>query len=245
MIRPLFKAVEPFMHDPSGNGYVGVIMYDDKEDKMQCHECGKYYSALFAHISAAHKEPPDRYRIRHELPMGIGLCSKGISKQRRIRAYAQIAEKSVFGRNAGHFSDVSRAKRKFKRANKMKFVARDNRHGLCTEQMKARYAIVKNLVGRHPSLDELKKYDARLAAAMRRKHGGVMNFRKIHGIPQIMNGARTSDLTIAAFLRKQSFSLRRAPRPKDVRAGSEVSRDTIYSHFGSWRAALIFAGLKP
>lgn len=40
MIKPLYKAQAPFMEVKRGYGYQGVVMYDDAEDKVQCHICG-------------------------------------------------------------------------------------------------------------------------------------------------------------------------------------------------------------
>ena len=36
MIRPLYKSVEPFMEVPMGHGFLGVVMYDEDDDKVQC-----------------------------------------------------------------------------------------------------------------------------------------------------------------------------------------------------------------
>ena len=35
MIKPLYKAVEPFMEVKSGYGYQGVLLYDDIADRLQ------------------------------------------------------------------------------------------------------------------------------------------------------------------------------------------------------------------
>ncbi len=242
MIRPLFKAVEPFMEVRDGQGFVGVIMYDEIEDKMQCHVCGKFFSSLGAHVNMAHKISMDDYRIKYDLPMSIGLCSKAISKERSDRAIKRDHDGDKTWGSKTWKKGIKHS-RKFKRQNKMAFVARENKFGLCQAQMYARYRIVEKIVEHPPSIDELLKYDDRLYTAMRRRQGGINGFRRIHGIAERTAKIMHPAIEIAAILRKKAVEIGRLPKSIDFARGQEVNRDTIYERFGSFRAALSYAGL--
>ena len=79
MIRSLYKAQEPFMLAPDGHGYMGVVMYDDVTDSVQCHICGKWFEHLGIHSVKGHKLSADEYKLRFGLTMRTALCGKEIS----------------------------------------------------------------------------------------------------------------------------------------------------------------------
>lgn len=238
MIRPLFKAVAPFMEVKDGQGYVGVIMYDEQDDKMQCHICGQFFSFLAQHVRAKHKISPTDYKLKYDLPMSIGLCSKAISKERSQRPHPKNWGRGTWQKGIKHI-------RKFKRENKVAFVARENKYGLCPAQMFARYQVVESIVGHPPSIDELLKHDGSLHAAIRKRHGNINRFRSSNGLAEKTHQILHPDINIAAILRKKAHELGRIPKSTDFMNGQEVNRDTVYAHFGSWRAALSYAGLLP
>ena len=62
MIRPLYKVHEPFMDVTSGFGHLGVVMYDDENDSIQCHICGVWVKMLAQHARMAHGIKSEQYR---------------------------------------------------------------------------------------------------------------------------------------------------------------------------------------
>lgn len=245
MIRPLYKAHEPFMEVPTGHGFQGVIMYDDKEDKIQCHLCGKWFAFLTPHLNREHRKTADDYRLAFGLPMRIGLCGAAVSRQRSVNARHLIAENKGFSASAGKLSKNFHKKRRYKRKPGSLHAASVNRVGLCLLQMKARYEVVAHTVGHYPTKAEIKQYDPRLERAMVRRHGGLNGFRKVHGLPlRYKRPVIHTEIVIAAFLRNLSRELQRKPRSVDILPGEAVSRQTIYNKFGSWEAALQYAGIR-
>ena len=59
---------------PVGAGFYGRIE-EDAEGKLICHECGKSYHSLGAHVIRAHAMSADEYRKRYELPRTLALLS--------------------------------------------------------------------------------------------------------------------------------------------------------------------------
>ena len=246
MIRPLYKAEEPFMEVPVGHGFQGVMMYDDKDDKVQCHLCGKWYSFLAPHLSSTHKLTSIDYKLEFGLPMNIGLCSQEFSRKKSVYALRMIEDlKPGFGDHAGKKLPAGFHKRRnYVRKQRKVYPAYQNKFGLCALQMKSRYEVVAEIVKRSPTKADIEQYDPKLERAMYRNYGGINGFKKAHGIPQRFKQTGHSEIAIAAFIRKLSHDLHRKPKSIDVKAGADISRQTIYNKFGSWEAALQYSGLK-
>ena len=66
--------------DPSGHGRYGYLDGDDK--RVMCHECGKYYVSLGAHIGRAHGLSADEYRKAHGLPQRMTLISPELRRRK-------------------------------------------------------------------------------------------------------------------------------------------------------------------
>lgn len=253
MIRPLYKAQEPFMEAPAAHGFLGVIMYDDKEDKVQCHICGKWMEHVGGHINKAHGVSGEDYKDRFGLAQRIALCGSGYSAKRR-----EIADKGVA---SGTFKAVMRAgehtprRIAYRRNPKVRpgnsALSVKNRHGLCELQMFGRYEVVKKIVGREPLSPDLQKYDSQLLGAIYKSYESLNKYKKHIGRPEWKKGAheQNSDIELVAHLRKWAHEHKRRPTAKDFQPGSIVGRGyprylVFFRRFGSWSNALQTAGIK-
>jgi hypothetical protein len=116
-----------------------------------------------------------------------------------------------------------------------------NRLGLCDLQIKARYAVVKKIVGHTPTTSEFKKYDYRLMIKAYRKFGDINTFRKWVGDKPITAAERNTipDIDLIAALRKFRTDHNRPPVAKNF-----TNSATYFKHFGSWTNALSTAGIR-
>lgn len=229
------------MESPSGHGYIGVIMYDDKEDKVQCHICGKWFSYLGRHIYTKHGESVDNYKIRNGLHLQTPLCGVGFSRMRRD------AVKDDFKNHKYSRPKPRNGLRNRKRQFGTKTVMEQNKFGLCELQMRARYEVVKKITKHIPTQEQIRKHDHALMAAIERRHKTLTTFRKIVGDKQmtVSDYQTLPDLSLIAALRKKAILIKEKLK---IRHFLKSTKDfphysTFISRFGSWRAAMSCAGL--
>lgn len=242
MIRPLYKAHEPFMEAPAAYGFLGVIMYDDKEDKVQCHVCGGWYRHVGSHAHVTHKISGEDYKDRFGLTRKIALCSMAVSKKR-----AAVMNNL---RSSGRMPPCKRMSKSFYKRRKYRngqaTVSFKNRNGLCDLQMFTRYEVVKNIVGREPTCNDLRKYDSSLMGVIGNR-GTLNEYKESIGKPTRAR-ARPSipDIELVAQLRKWAKENNNRPRSCDflIKKNGYASRTVFQEHFGSWNNALRIAGIK-
>lgn len=105
---------------PVGAGVYGRIE-EDSEGKLICHECGKSYHSLAAHINRAHAMSADEYRERYEIPRTFALLSSSLKERQREMSktperIAQLArvrnpQAAASARDADSFRAISRSNR--------------------------------------------------------------------------------------------------------------------------------------
>lgn len=245
MIRPLYKSVEPFMHVSIGHGFLGVVMYDDTEDKVQCHICGKFFDHLGKHVSK-HELTARNYKEQFGLTLRTPLCNKRYSNLKSLTMSKNIRLGKTSGCGPVGMSSAWIHRRK-KYVSGMKKMTVLNRHGLCDLQIKARYAVVQDICKRMPKEPELRHYDQKLWAALVRRFGSINKARIWlgHHTMEKNDWKKIPDISIIAELRRFAKDNKRTPTAWEYHEGKgNISHSTILRRFGSWRNALRTAGLK-
>ncbi|HAT6526199.1 TPA: MucR family transcriptional regulator [Corynebacterium striatum] len=74
--------------DADGYGQYGIIDGDDK--RILCHECGRTYKSLAAHVQMAHQMTAEDYRAAHGIPKRIPLISPEVSAAKSEKSKAQV-----------------------------------------------------------------------------------------------------------------------------------------------------------
>ena len=62
-------------------GQLGVLAYDEAEDKIQCHLCGKWFRGLNNHVRASHSFTVEEYREEFGLNRGQSLICEGTKQK--------------------------------------------------------------------------------------------------------------------------------------------------------------------
>lgn len=250
MIKPLYKAQAPFMEVKNGHGYQGVVMYDDAEDKVQCHICGAWFANLGQHTKRAHDVQVDDYKLEYGLSLRTALCSKKISAAHRksgLRTYASRASGLI------RASKKNRARRRVKALSQVNRQAPNssmqvkNSRGLCDLQIRARYAVVKKIVGRIPTHGDFLKYDPKLYGTACVRYGSPNGFRKFLGERQLTHNEYSTipDINLIAALRKKAKIVGRVKVKHFNKSNGIYPHYTVfYRAFGSWANTLRMAGLK-
>lgn len=241
-IETVFKVEPPLTPTKSNFGYQGVLLRDIKEDKIQCHICGKWFKGLNRHILAAHKITTKEYKKEYSLPPNFPLIARSTSSK---KSNASINNKNGLAA-IKKYSNMKKARQC--RTN-MKYYytteAYKNMHGLCDKQIESRYLIVADIVGNDPSKRDLEKYDSPLLWAMIDKYKSLNNFREAFGFGrrnEKFTKRYTEDMKIAE-LRKFYNQSGRIPRVSDFRIRIPSDK-AILRHFGSWNRALEMAGFN-
>ena len=255
-VYPLYKNEmhEPYMENVIGEGYQGVVLYDEIEDKVQCAECGKWFSQLQVHLKYVHKMNTYEYRDRFGILQNASLTSKALSQLRSETSKATIKKypNLLIPHNPNWFQKLTKTERSehMRKANNgHQKVGFKNKKGLCDAQIAARIIIVKDMCGgvQKFSGEQIKKYDPKLFGALVVRHGSIGKAFKNLNLKSHNNTRRYEDSVLIAALRKYVFTFGRIPRAKEWKEKSTIMKSdkTWRDHFGSWRRTKMMAGLKP
>jgi len=246
-IETIFKVEPPLTPADTNFGYIGVLLRDKIQDKLQCHICGGWFKVLGMHSARAHKTNSASYRDKFSLPKRFPLCSRNFSRAAAKRAstkkhldFLSKIRKSNFGRvPTKRRSDSMRAYTKTE--------AYLNTKGLCEKQILSRYLIVADMVGRDPTVAELYKHDCALLSAIQRRYNNSLNnFKRLNNFAinhLSPKENKCSDIKAIGELKKFYETHKRIPRTRDFKNGRTPTTETIRSIFGSWNRALVSAGL--
>ena len=234
---------EPYMDNENEKGYQGVVLYDEKKDKVLCHICGKWFVFLGAHIKDAHGMLSDEYREVGGLTKGIPLCSPGYSKKRSINAkegkYGEYATNLKRGRKY----PKKPTSKVLKRAKSM--MAFKNQYGYCSAQITAGLIAVrvasKKKLARDVTMGDIQKYNRPLASHLIRVYGDTKTVVKKFNLKKY-DGVKFDDVELLEQLRGFVRKNKRKPTNKDRGVGI-ASYSTYLRRFGSFRKAKIVAGL--
>lgn len=170
----LQKAVPPYI--PIQHGYVGVLLYNTKTDKIQCHICGDWRNSLGQHLKG-HKITAREYKDKFGLYRNQPLYSLGTS--RRVSEIAKTRGKATKKNltQAGRMKGIKTANFiKNKGAKKVQF---QNQFGTCEAQLRTRVRKHVEQNGFFPR--STSKTDPNLATMLWRRFGSIAEAKKHYG----------------------------------------------------------------
>jgi hypothetical protein len=105
--------------------------------------------------------------------------------------------------------------------------------------------VVRKIVGRDPFESDLNIHDPALRALVIERFGSLNKFREKNGFQTFRQGSQkiVTNLDIIASLRKFYAEKNRLPRSSEFDSGKSVSKFVILKRFGSWKNALVNAGI--
>lgn len=177
------KYIPPFERVLNGFGYMGVIVEDHGNGKLQCHICGEFHETLPNHLRK-HKISGTEYKRRFGLLMSTALKSKRLRlRQSQVmvglrRKYKQCNYK--FKKNnyqAGNRKGI------------LKALESKNKFGVCDLQIMERILELSKEMGKTPTLIDVKeRYGGGIITLMHKRYGSYVRYCKQLGLePNISN----------------------------------------------------------
>jgi hypothetical protein len=247
-VYPLYKDQmhEPYMEEYSSIGYKGVVLYDEIEKKIQCQECGGWYTSLSNHVINGHGITAREYKKAHNLPIKVPLCSPEYSFIKRKEALKRSLSGRMGGKKGMKWSKETLEKRRVASKNGKNTVWFKNKFGLCEAQMTYRLSVVQKMSGCEKiTTGDIIKYDYKLYSALKEKYGSVLNACDTLEIYSSRKKWKFLDCDLIAFLRLFVIKNKRIPTYKDLqdKRNCAPAQTSFSNHFGSWNRAKMTAGL--
>lgn len=150
----LYSYKEPFMPFKQGHGFEGVLLFDGKTDKIQCHLCGEWMAYLPNHLKREHAMRASEYK---EL-VGLRQTTALISEKQRAKLIEVSLDKRKANLKKGR-AKTEEEKEKIRQTLKNFVREAQNERGTCPEQLldrlrkKHEESFAKH--GRAPTKEEL------------------------------------------------------------------------------------------
>lgn len=241
--------VEPFMENKEfQNAYDGILLYRQVSGKLMCPICKGEYFSLGQHIYAKHGMNSSEFRDKMGLPVNLPLCNKMVSRKISDSKWGQRKNNTKYlptakGENSMFIKKYRLAHKKaIKKFRDSAFFK--NKHGYCAAQIKHRLDTVKSLVHKTTLSEvtniDLIKYDNNLYNFLKRNYGtiekGILKF----GLTYV-GKFKYDRVKLITALRNYVVKHHKIPTTKDP--GELPDKNTFTKHFGSWRRAIMTAGL--
>jgi len=231
----LYNYKEPYMKYEFGHGYQGVLLFDSKTDKVQCHECGLWFDYLPSHIRT-HNLSANEYKLR----VGLRRSTALISETHREKLLKNRAQK-MLNLRLHNYQHSEETKKKISETLKKNHRETQNENGTCPQQILDRIAKMGAELGRTPTKEEFAGY-----TTAKRLYGTWSNAVKLAGLIPRESGQNAvhkkrhqySREDLLAILRGFVHTNKRLPVPSDYRRRLIPSNDTFRRYFGSFEKAI-------
>ena len=237
----LYNYKEPFTEYVDGHGYFGVLLFDQKSDRMQCHLCGEWVEQLNLHVRYNHSMSAADYKKKTGLMPTTAL----INEKTRNKMVSSGIER--FKNLRVHKSHTEKTKKKIAKTLRQNRMEKRNYIATCPEQLLDRLSRLAHEVGRTPTQDEvgfigtlIKTYGSysracSLAGLEPRKRGQNVNYKAAQSFKNF------SDTQLLQLLIEFQHKHGRKPSGSDITRCLLPSKNTYARRFGSWKKALELA----
>jgi uncharacterized CHY-type Zn-finger protein len=242
---------EPLRETPDGYGYLGVVATDESRNFIQCHTCGKFYKSLSSHLPV-HKTTIADYKKEYGLAVKTALIGESTREMRIKARELRIAEGKDRGlpehlkRYYQEIDDETRKTVATRRAKNSWSLERQNKLGLCPDQIVEKLTDLVKIMGRVPSQDEFKEhYKFRYISSIKYHFGDWASYVAAAGLKttqQALDEA-TSPERLIHYLQEFYQKYQRVPMNSDFKRGIVVARYHYFKQFGSLNAARVEANL--
>jgi hypothetical protein len=238
----LFKGDEPFTE--INNHPAGMLI--ERDGKVMCYECGKWFKSLGRHIST-HRMKLDEYKEKYGFNKNCGLCSKEVSFNASER-FTDMHKKGIIKPPTGELLCKAREKANLARIGTKTTMQYKNQHDTCPEQLRKRMELLVSKFGETVTVKEARTFDYGLVTRAKEYEGGWNKFKESFGIKINEINKKTKDIADLIYdIRRFVISSNRLPwygKKQVVLDGFPHIKGTYKNYFGSYRKAWLHCGLK-
>jgi ROS/MUCR transcriptional regulator protein len=235
----LYRQKAPFVH--SGQSVLGAIEYDEAADRVKCHECGKWFQYLGAHIGPKHGMSAREYKLKHVLLMKTALLAERL-RARMIEAALAIP-RVYHGQRPPLLIGPRPARARMQMEQR-------NEAGRCPAQILKDVQTVADTIGRTPTAEDLANSPLKVHARSAMVALNVPNMGALMSLAGLAKRKKQPNKhpkypppILIEILRDFYVMHQRIPACSDHRRGILPDHKTFVRAFGSRRKALIAAGL--
>lgn len=134
-----------------GHGYQGVLLFDSKEDTVQCHFCGGWFNFLPRHVHDVHKMKARQYKEEVGLLQSTALLSE--SMRERLLRNIDTRKKNLVPGGRQKKETIEKIRTTIKK--NLHNAERRNRLGTCPAQLLDRIRKIAEKKGRTPTHREI------------------------------------------------------------------------------------------
>lgn len=234
----LYNYKEPFMRYEKGYGFWGVLLFDGKTEKVQCHLCGEWMQYIGNHLHKEHNMTAADYKRKVGLRQNTALISERL-REKLIAASMEKRKANLVpgGKKTPEMIEKIRKTLKDTRAESQ------NDKGTCPLQLVDRLRKLHDKLGRTPHTDEIGFYqtlvkvwgslqDACIAAGIPYRKPGQNIKHHTLGVKELYSKDQLVIL-MRSFREKHG----REPSPSDARRNLLPAYNTYKNKFGSWKKA--------
>ncbi len=235
----LYRAKAPFVE--SGASVFGALELDQTEDKVCCHECGRWFKMLGPHIHWKHGLTVRAYKLKHGLTQQTSLINEGTREKlsasirsrpnpNGIRDFLPMARMASIRNGRGKGVRHQSAERRNKRRR-------------CPAQILFDLRELADKLGHTPSGPEMQAIGLSHQTLKDTFSGeSVISIMSLAGLQPRHQGQQFSTDVLKEIIRDFYVRFGRLPSAKDLTRRSLPAWSTFKRHFGSLRKAYAAAG---
>lgn len=163
---------EPLMKFPSGYGYIGALIFDTENEKIQCHYCGEWFDNLSHHLHREHAMSAGEYKKE----VGLNKSTALINEKTRLG----LIERGLESRKKNLrpcLSQSEETRKKISDTLKEVNAEKQNLRNTCPDQLLSRLLKLHNSLGRTPRRKEVPFINT-----LEKVHGSFKNACELVGI---------------------------------------------------------------
>lgn len=228
----LYNYKEPFMKFESefgGFGYQGVLLFDGKTQKIQCHFCGEWLNYLPHHIKKEHNIKAAEYKKI----VGLNKTSALISEKHR----ELLVEKGLkrFNNLRPGRKKTDDEKQKISASRKENQRESQNKSGTCPAQLIDRLRKLSETLGHPPTRREVPFIET-----LKLVYGSFNNAMRIAQLPTRKPGGKVlyDEQTLLTILASFVTEYGREPSGSDFRRKLLPNKKLYIKNFGSMEKAI-------
>lgn len=232
---------EPLRKFELGFGYRGVLIYNKKLDKVQCHYCGRMFRMLNNGHLKTHGLTAKEYKQKTELAPTTALIGEGTRLKLIERPYNPNHMEELRKAQEARRERIKNGKPDKQSGHKLS-LERKNERGTCPDQLLDMIDKTVKSYGRVPTEEEfLKMHNGKYLGSIRRTYGTWTNaLAKLKLVPNMM---KHSDEYLIGAMKNFYDVNKRTPRYSDMGRGLLPGSAAYYNRFKNMNHARLLANV--